>query len=279
MPIGNPGYVQGSEILPRNFFIERKMQQAVADPKSLAKGALTGPFTFAPDVIGMGIRGAGWGINSLRRAMGLPEKEFVGENFSGDPIRRAVGLDPESPAGQMGEFIDPTKSAAKGAGLLAETIARNAPELAHAAKGIGEGLLGMTLFHGTPPYKSLTDIPASLEKKYKGLELDISDSSKLYGEPVFELDTLVIPEASRGGGIGTQVMRDITKQADSQGAIIILKPDSSVSGMRGSKAKDKQLVEFYKRHGFVENKGRNKDFRFGGPTQGTVMYRVPKSGV
>lgn len=98
------------------------------NPQNILKGAATAPFTMAPDLLGM--------IPGVKNPL-------TGDPLSGDPIRQLVGLDPKSPAGIMGEFMDPTSTAAKGVGLLAD-LARYAPDAGH-------GLLeAMTLFHGTP---------------------------------------------------------------------------------------------------------------------------------
>jgi hypothetical protein len=67
-------------------------QDIYNNPQNVLKGALSAPFTMAPDILGL------LGVNN----------PATGENFSGDPIRQMVGLDPRSPAGVLGEFMDPT---------------------------------------------------------------------------------------------------------------------------------------------------------------------------
>jgi hypothetical protein len=71
---------------------------------ALGKGAVTAPFTLAPDAIG--------GLQGLLRWTESGEPIFD-EPISGDPIRELVGLDPENLYGMAGEFLDPTSGSAK----------------------------------------------------------------------------------------------------------------------------------------------------------------------
>ncbi len=82
------------------------------------------------------------------------------------------------------------------------------------------------------------------------------------------LSSIVVPKEQRGKGIGNNVMDIIKQYADNNGYIITLTPDPSLGGSKGSKSK---LVKWYKQHGFVENKGRNKDYEIS-----DVMYREPR---
>lgn len=72
---------------------------------------------------------------------------------------------------------------------------------------------------------------------------------------VITLVKVAIPEGKQGAGIGTAFMQDLIEHADAQGARIGLTPDT-VHG--GSSAR--RLSQFYKRFGFVENKGKHKDY-------------------
>jgi hypothetical protein len=60
-------------------------------------------------------------------------------------------------------------------------------------------------------------------------------------------------------------MQDLSNLADKLGKTVILTPSSDFGGTKT------RLVKFYKSHGFVENKGRNKDF-----TISETMYRRPQ---
>jgi hypothetical protein len=65
---------------------------------------------------------------------------------------------------------------------------------------------------------------------------------------------IVVPKESRGGGVGTSVMTDLIEQADKNNIPIALSPSGDFGG------NVKRLESFYKRFGFIPNKGRNKDF-------------------
>ena len=79
------------------------------------------------------------------------------------------------------------------------------------------------------------------------------------------LAKIVVPKEHRNKGVGSTAMDHIKRYADANKKRITLTPSSDFGG---SKPK---LVSFYKRHGFIENKGRNKDF-----STRETMYRDPK---
>ena len=83
------------------------------------------------------------------------------------------------------------------------------------------------------------------------------------------LDTLIVPPGQRKQGIGTQIMQELTNYADSIGKRLEVSPGQK-DDYHGTTSRGR-LVNFYKRHGLVENKGRNKDF-----TTNKSMYREPK---
>jgi predicted GNAT family N-acyltransferase len=70
------------------------------------------------------------------------------------------------------------------------------------------------------------------------------------------LDKLVVPKDQRGGGVGGRFMDDLTAYADESGKPLAL---TAAGDFGGTKAGQRR---FYKRHGFVDNKGRNKDYEF-----------------
>jgi len=76
------------------------------------------------------------------------------------------------------------------------------------------------------------------------------------------LAKIVVPEAERGAGRGTAAMQALLDYADRTGQRIELTPSADFGGNK------KRLVDFYKRFGFVENKGAAKDF-----TISEAMYR------
>ena len=81
-----------------------------------------------------------------------------------------------------------------------------------------------------------------------------------------DLDLVVVPKAVRKAGTGTAFMQALTQLADAHGRRITLTP--ALRDPRVGTTSRARLKRFYKRFGFVENKGRNKDF-----TTRALMYR------
>ena len=80
------------------------------------------------------------------------------------------------------------------------------------------------------------------------------------------LSKIEVSGDERNAGQGTKAMQDIVDRMDREGAIIALTPDDAFGGNKN------RLIKFYKRFGFVPNKGRNKDFRFR-----ETMIRYPQT--
>jgi predicted GNAT family acetyltransferase len=76
---------------------------------------------------------------------------------------------------------------------------------------------------------------------------------------------IVVPKVNRGKGIGSTAMKSLTDHADKHGHKITLSPATDF----GASSKNR-LIKFYKNHGFVENKGRHKDYSIS-----ETMYRKP----
>jgi GNAT superfamily N-acetyltransferase len=98
-----------------------------------------------------------------------------------------------------------------------------------------------------------------LESQYSGLKLDLLGS----GDRV-TLSRITLPKEGRGQGTGTAVMNAIVQWADDNGKTIGLTPSGDFGGSKS------RLPGFYKRFGFIENKGRNRDFEIS-----ESMYREP----
>lgn len=88
-----------------------------------------------------------------------------------------------------------------------------------------------------------------LRAEVPGLKLDLMGNGS-----TVTLSRIVIPEGDRGAGAGSRVMQEIVDWADANGKKIALTPSADFGGNK------KRLGEFYKRFGFVDNKGKNKDF-------------------
>ena len=109
--------------------------------------------------------------------------------------------------------------------------------------------------------KKPIDTIKSIESKYENKNVDL----RIYEKNKFiTLSKIVVPKDKRGSGIGSEFMNDIINVADTKGKIITLTPSSDFGGNIS------RLKKFYKRFGFVENKGRNKDYEIS-----DTMYREP----
>jgi GNAT superfamily N-acetyltransferase len=116
-------------------------------------------------------------------------------------------------------------------------------------------------------------VPISQVKDYEEEE-DIEDFSQsirdTYRPAKFEvyivpntgdihLASIVVRKDQHGQGIGTKIMDDLLAYADAHGRRVTLTPmeKNSEYGTTSSA----RLQKFYKRFGFVPNKGKHKDFR------------------
>lgn len=95
----------------------------------------------------------------------------------------------------------------------------------------------------------------------KGVEIDIylSNSGEIH------LSRIFVPKENRKQGNGTEVMQFITDHADRENRIITLSPSVDFGATSVNRLKD-----FYKQFGFIENKGRNKNYKYN-----STMLRYP----
>jgi hypothetical protein len=109
----------------------------------------------------------------------------------------------------------------------------------------------------TPSFSRVSDI----ENKYinEDIKLDIFET-----ENEIKLSKIIVSEKNMG--VGTSVMNDLTNYADINNKVITLTPSKDFGATSVNR-----LKTFYKRFGFVENKGRNKDFSYR-----DSMYRLPQ---
>ena len=110
--------------------------------------------------------------------------------------------------------------------------------------------------------RNLQDIVSQYEAQ--GLKLNAYENAS--NPDLVTLSRIQVPEAQRGQGIGSQAMEDLIKYADENGKTVALSPSADFGGNVN------RLREFYKRFGFIDNKGRSKDFSLS-----ESMYRKPGS--
>lgn len=103
----------------------------------------------------------------------------------------------------------------------------------------------------TGPKEELKALSDKIEKEGVGFDAFYNKNNDS-----FELSRIVVPEPQRDTGIGTKAMKELINMADRRGKIITLTPSKDFGGKIG------KLKKFYKELGFVENKGKNKDYRF-----------------
>lgn len=102
----------------------------------------------------------------------------------------------------------------------------------------------------------------SLESSWKpfGVELDAHYDPLAKSVHVARIE---VEKGSRRKGIGSSAMRSVVSLADQHGIQATLSPSTDFGGTSVAR-----LQKFYRRFGFVSNKGRHKDF-----TLSATMYR------
>lgn len=155
-----------------------------------------------------------------------------------------------------------------GTGLIsdnyrAQQIGKNVSALAELLPGIGDATAGDEFGRAVAQgdkfgmaMAGLGVIPvagdlakSALKVKFPDFKIGLSENADN-----IILDKIVVPDELRGSGKGTEFMVNLIADADRKGKSIGLTPSSDFGGNK------KRLTEFYKRFGFVENKGKNKDF-------------------
>lgn len=114
------------------------------------------------------------------------------------------------------------------------------------------------------PHKEFAE---SIEKKHPGVKLGLYKSTAHKSRNILTLHSIVVPKEHRGKGVGSSIMQAVNAHADKHNATVALTPDTSYGGSSVSR-----LKKFYKSHGYVENKGRHKDY-----TLSESMHRKPEA--
>jgi len=110
-------------------------------------------------------------------------------------------------------------------------------------------------------YGKAKALARDLDTKYPDITADISAKDNY-----LTLDRLEIDKELRRQGLGSRFMEDLTQYADDTGRQVRLTADGDFGGSKAGQQR------FYRRHGFVPNRGRARDYTFQ-----DNMYRDPKS--
>lgn len=178
---------------------------------------------------------------------GLKQGALVGEVIG-------FGTGAKKGAEAVGGYVEgaPARIAERGEGV---TLGMGADPMAP----IDEAIVGVQKPMGKEP--ALSDIEQNVRSKFPDVDLDFyGDKDKGY-----TLSKIVVPKDSRKQGVGQAVMSELTQAADNEGAVIKLTPSKDFGATSTAR-----LRKFYKQFGFVENKGRYKDFSIK-----ETMYRLP----
>ncbi len=113
-------------------------------------------------------------------------------------------------------------------------------------------------------FENISEFSDNIKEKY-----NLSTFFVFERPDTISLDMIEVPKAERKQGVGSAVMNELIQYADNNQKRIILTPGLR-DDMHGTTSRSR-LVRFYKKFGFVENKGRNKDFSIS-----DGMYRQPQ---
>ena len=113
--------------------------------------------------------------------------------------------------------------------------------------------------------ENLDTLKNTLKNRYPGLVLQVHNMNFNKPTEYIYLSKIIVPSDRREEGIGTKVMLELCKYADQKNRMITLNPTDEFGGNVN------KLKRFYKRFGFVENRGKYKNFEISDD-----MYRLPK---
>jgi GNAT superfamily N-acetyltransferase len=197
----------------------------------------------------------------LRRAMGYedPQPQRVSP-IEDNPVGWSSIYPPQvmtNPDPNVSPVVDPatmTTQAKLGRALMGKSrepaTAADLPAAEQKANTMVD--LGMAVAGATQPLdiKAVGQFADAVIQKFPGVKLSLQPAR----DGGLTLSQLVVPKEMRSQGIGTQVMQEILKYADANGARIGLTPSDAWGG------NVRKLEEFYKRFGFKPNTGRSRDF-------------------
>lgn len=107
----------------------------------------------------------------------------------------------------------------------------------------------------------MEELLAQIRNQYPSIDIEAYETNNR-----IEVMQIYVPPNERNSGIGSNVLKQIQQYAKEKGKPIVLRPEPE----RGQKA---NLDRFYKRHGFVHNKGKNIDYALSSPLAKTMYWR------
>jgi predicted GNAT family N-acyltransferase len=163
-----------------------------------------------------------------------------------------------------GDAIDqpflPTSDSGGRVGAIASALGSTVMPVAAPTGALGAGPVMRGTNAAPGAARGLAEqVTERIAQSYPDVSLALSGSDR-----GLTLGKVVVPKDARGAGTGSAVMREILGAADEAGMPVMLSPSSDFGGSVS------RLKQFYKRFGFVENKGRNRDFEIS-----ESMYREP----
>ena len=115
--------------------------------------------------------------------------------------------------------------------------------------------------------ENVSALASELEAKYNLKSLFLGDMAS---RNAIELHSIIVNREDQGKGTGSKVMQELIKYADDNGKIMVLDP--GLLDKKHGTTSQSRLRKFYKQFGFIDNKGRNKNYEFR-----NLMIRYPQS--
>ena len=115
--------------------------------------------------------------------------------------------------------------------------------------------------------ENISALQSELEQKYNLKSLFLSDMAS---RNAIELSSIIVNKDEQGSGTGSKVMQELIAYADANDKIVVLDP-GLLDKQHGTTSQSR-LRKFYKRFGFIDNKGRNKNYEFR-----NLMIRYPQT--
>lgn len=115
--------------------------------------------------------------------------------------------------------------------------------------------------------ENVSALASELEAKYNLKSLFLGDMAS---RNAIELSSIIVNKEEQGKGTGSKVMQELIKYADDNGKIMVLDP--GLLDKKHGTTSQSRLRKFYKQFGFIDNKGRNKNYEFR-----NLMIRYPQT--